>query len=161
MRRLAASLVLASLAACQGDGRPTEFVNIDFVPYLAVEGYETFDVDEDACSEFDDPRVDDALVRREMLAALEDGLTARGFRRATDAPPDFVVHYELWVAPPEEWTGERLRGRVWVRDVESGRFAWRGERKALVQGGRDTDVPAALRAFVDELLDRFPPNVRR
>lgn len=161
MRGLVACVALALSAACSGTGRPTEFVNIDFVPYLHVERYETFAVDEAACRDFDDPRVDAALVRDEMLTALDEGLRARGFRRVDGDEADFLVHYELWVAPPEEWTGERLRGRVFVRDTETGRYAWRGERKALVEGEPREDARAAVRAFVEELLDRFPPGGAR
>ncbi len=154
MRRLFL-LLLLSLPSCRGD-RPTEFVDIAFAPNVPTEHYRTWDFDLDRIRDFEDPRVDSAFVRAEMLAAIEDELAELGYERAPGAPVDFRVHYELWVAGPGDLDGvrERVRGRIFLFDQRTGRFVWRGERKAPTQGGEfdEARARAGVRQFVDELL---------
>jgi len=154
MRRLFL-LLLLGLAACRSD-RPTEFVDIAFAPNVPTEHYRTWEFDLDKIRDFDDPRVDSAFVRTEMLAAIESELTELGFVRGYGGPVDFRVHYELWVAGAGDLDGvrERVRGRIFIFDERTGRFVWRGERKAPAGDGEFEEERAreGIRLFVDELL---------
>jgi hypothetical protein len=155
VRRVVLPLLLATLAACRSD-RPTEFVDVAFAPNVPVEHYRAWDFDHDRIRDLDDPRVDVDFVRAELLAAIEDELEELGFERVPGGPVDFRVHYELWVAGPGDLDGvrERLRGRIFVFDERTGRFVWRGERKAPVgdDGYDEERARERIRLFVRELL---------
>lgn len=148
-------LLLLALAACRSD-RPTEFVDIAFAPNVPTGHYRAWDFDLDRIRDFEDPRVDSTFIRAEMLAAIEDELAELGYERAPGGSVDFRVHYELWVAGPGDLDGvrERVRGRIFLFDERTGRFVWRGERKAPT-GDAEFDPERAregIRLFVDELL---------
>ncbi len=166
---LAAALALA-LGACATPA-PTELINVTYTPSVPTEHYATWQFDLAACEDTGDPRIDDDVLRRWVLAAVEAGLERRGYARgprAGDDGVDFLVFHELEVAPPGALAGpdERGRLRLRLRDVATGRQVWRGERKATLTlpGGPD-EVAAAeerLRAAVESLLDhvdvlRGPP----
>ena len=129
-------LGLAFLAACSTP-RPTEFVNITFTPSVDTDHYETWDFDLDKCLDLDDPRADGAFIWEHLLANIQEILEARGLERRTGQAVDFTVFYELWVTDGGDLTGvdERARGRIIVRDGTTGRFVWRGERKAPLGAG--------------------------
>lgn len=153
--RVILCLLLFALAACRSD-RPTEFVDIAFVPNVPTEHYRTWKFDFDKIRDFDGPRVDSAFVRAEMLAAIEDKLQELGYERAPGGPVDFQVYYELWVAGQRDLDGirERIRGRIYVIDERTSRFVWRGERKAPTGDGEFNEGRARdnIRLFVEELL---------
>jgi len=148
------TLVLVGLAACAAP-RPTEFINITFTPSVETGHYRTWDFELESCRGFEDPRVDDERLRPMLLEAMREEIEARGFRYAPGGPVDFRVFYELWVADTGDAAAveERARGRIFVRDVESGRLVWRGERKAPVSVMPDDAArAAAVRSFAADLL---------
>ena len=150
------ALALAAACACHS-ARPTEFVNITFTPSVPTDDYATWDFELASCQDFGDERVDDDFVRAELLAAIEDELTQRGYERRPGEPVHFTVYYRLWVADGGDLLGvaERSRGQIFIRDVKSGRNVWRGERKAPVTGKARTreEQSELLRRFVRELLE--------
>lgn len=153
LHRLGA-LGLVVLAACSTP-RPTEFVNITFTPSVDTDHYATWDFDLDKCLDFDDPRVDAAFIREHLLAEIQSILEARGLERRTGQPVDFTVFYELWLADGGDLPGieERARGRIIVRDGATGRFVWRGERKApLGTGLTSEELLPKIQRFAQELL---------
>ena len=150
MRRSLARLSLALLvaAASCSTPRPSEFVNIVFAPSIPTGHYAAWRFDLEACRDTGDPRVDDAFVREHMLDAIQSELEQRGFKLRTDGPVDFLVSYQIWFADPS-----RMRGRIVLMDTATGRFVWRGERKAPVS--RDLapdDRIERIRRFAHELL---------
>lgn len=155
---LLAAVLLAALGACSTP-RPTEFVNVTFAASVPTDHFRTWDLELASCRGFDDPRVDDDRVHELLVDALREELEGRGYPYRPGGEVDFRVYYELWIADsgdPDAVT-ERGRGRVFVRDVASGRLVWRGERKAPVSREADaTRTEAAVRAFVAELLQYAP-----
>jgi len=146
--------LVAALWACAAP-RPTEFVNVTFTPSIETDGYATWRFDLEACRDFDDPRVDDEFVRAHLLEAIRDELERAGYAYAAEGEIDFLVHYELWVADTGGPTAlsESARGRILVEDVASGRFVWRGERKAAIsRAGSDEEREEQIRLFAHELL---------
>ena len=150
-----ALLGLLGLFACASP-RPTEFVNITFTPSVDTDDYRTWDFELESCRDFDDPRVDHDLLRKELLSAIQAELADRGYERSRDEPVDFTVYYELWITDAGDLVGvdERWRGRIFLRDVATRRLVWRGERKAPVTGAATTpeQQAEAIRRFTAELL---------
>ena len=147
------AVLLATGVACASP-RPTELVNVTFAPSVETDHYATWDFDLAACRDTGDPRVDDAFVRAHLLAAIRDELEARGYARKPGEPVDFRVSYELWIdeGGPDA-VEERGRGRILVRDVATGRFVWRGERKARIVRPTSTEERVErIRLFARELL---------
>lgn len=157
MRRSLAYLsiaVLAAVVSCSAP-RPTEFVNIVFAPSIATDRYKTWRFDLDACRDTADPRVDDAFVREHLLDAIRGELEPRGYAFHTDGPVDFLVSYQIWFADPGAIDADeaRMRGRIVLKDTTSGRFVWRGERKAVVTRALSPAVRIErIRRFAHELL---------
>ena len=154
-------IVLAGLVlgACSSPPRPTEFINITYTPAVDTAHYATWAFDLEGSQDFGDPRVDDEFVREHLLAEIESELTERGFEQRQGGAADFLVSYELWIADTggAEATAEWGRGRIFIRDVATGRYVWRGERKAFVsRSDSPEEGTARIRAFVQELLQYAP-----
>jgi len=154
--RLTALAFIAStlLGACKSD-RPVEFVNITFTPSVDTAHYETWDFDLERCVDLGDPRGDDVFVRKHLLAEMERELTALGVERRQDGTADCSIHYELYLTASDApgTSEERVRGKIFVRDALTGRYVWRGERKAPATGlGSDEERVESIRFFVQDLL---------
>lgn len=147
-------LGLVVLVTCQSS-RPTEFVNITFTPSVHTDDYATWDFDLDLCRDFEDPRVDDASLRKHLLSAIQEILEARGYERRVDQSVDFTVFYDLSVTDGGGLAGveERIRGKILLRDSATGRLVWRGERKVPTGGGlTPEELGPRVRRFARELL---------
>lgn len=155
MRNVQLALVaLLTLVACHSP-RPTEYINVAFTPSVDTDDYRTWDFELDSCSDIGDPRFDDDFIREKMLAAIQAALGERGYEHRPGGPVDFTVYYELWLADGGDLAGveERVRGKILVRDVATGRLVWRGERKAPTRpGSTPGQLAETVRAFVEDLL---------
>jgi hypothetical protein len=146
--------VLAAVASCSAP-RPTEFVNIVFTPSIPTDHYTTWRFDLDECRDTGDPRVDDAFVRSHLLEAIRSELEPRGYAFHSDGPVDFLVSYQIWFADGQALDADpsRVRGRIVLKDVATGRFVWRGERKTMVTRELSPEVRIErIRQFAHELL---------
>jgi hypothetical protein len=160
VRVLALVLFLAALATSCRSKRPTEFINITFTPSVDTSHWETFAFDFDRIEEADHQDLDTPFLRDRMLAELEVELTGLGYERGEPADADFIVWYRF------ELTGEvavasdgvrvaPMRGLIYLADVRTGRFVWRGERRARVAAlETDEERAEAVRAFVREVVEQ-------
>lgn len=90
VKRVSSTLAVAFLAsACSGIA-----TNQDFVPGTNFSGLRTYDWMPDQESSRD-PRGNNDLVDQRIRSAVESGLQAKGFRKATSGDPDFMVAFHL------------------------------------------------------------------
>ena len=94
-----------------------------------------------------------APIFRLRAASVELG--GRGYERRPGEAVDFTVYYQLWVTDGGDLAEieERWRGRIYARDVATGRRVWRGERKTPVTGKNVT------RAQQSEEIRRFAADI--
>ncbi len=146
--------LLCGFGACAAPASE-EVINITFAPWIETDHYTTWDFDLEACIEFRDVRIDAELVRFELLAAIEEEIEARGKERRRGAEVDFLVHYELVLADGGDLSDvkERIRCRMFIRDVRTGRLVWRAEKKTPLIGlVQKPEVPTVVRNYVREVL---------
>ena len=158
----AAALCFALAGASCTAPRPTEFVNITFTPSVDTSGYETWAFDTGRCVDAGDGALDD-LVRKLLFAEIELALSERGYVHSADGAVDFLVWYEIVLEPVggPELVAERTRSKIFIRDVETNRAVWRGERKAMLGSSMTSaELQHGVRAFVQELLE-YTTKLRR
>lgn len=85
---LAFAFVLACVA---GLGCSSIQVNVDFDPGEDFTVYETFDWLPQLSKRPGDYRLDNPLVEKRVMAAVERTLAAKGFEKVADTAPDFYV----------------------------------------------------------------------
>ena len=102
---------LAFVGACASP-RPAEFLVITFTPSIETEHYRTWDFELESCLDFDDPRIDPAFVRENLLASNRAPRAIRGDEPRPGEPGDCRGFYEQRIA-----AGGDLYSRVKERSL--------------------------------------------
>jgi hypothetical protein len=178
LRLAAAAAVTVSLAGCSGMSIRTDYnPGADFTKYSTYAWLAT--------PETGDARVDNALVEGRIKAAVDQALTAKGYRQVAPDQATFWVGYHLSIEGRMDVnTVNSYYGYGWGRgyygpaytdtqvyyynqgtllidivDAQAKELAWRGSAEAEVK----PDVPPEERSkrinsAVAQVLERFPPK---
>ncbi len=151
MRKNAFTVLALSFTLGCATSEVTEYVNITFTPSIDTSHYTRWSFDPSQVRDTGDPRVDDTLLRKKLLEALEQELAALGYE-CVEEDPDFLVFYHMEILPPVAEFAERGRGRIFIEDVGTGRHLWCGERKAPLLVHKASANYDGVGVFVHELV---------
>jgi len=172
-------LPLAALVGCSGIR-----IDTDYDPAADFSTLKTWAWVPASARRGGDPRIVNDLVDARIRAAVEAGLASRGYRKVSSGS-DFVVTYHAGLE--RKIQVDRLYGsggyypyRDWhyygggetvVREYDEGTLlldvidakqktlVWRGSARAVVdEAATPEQREAKIRAAVEKMLDRFPPQ---
>ncbi|MEM9799761.1 MAG: DUF4136 domain-containing protein [Planctomycetota bacterium] len=153
--RILLAITLALTGCSSTSPAPKADVTIVFSPSIDTSHYRTWAFDEAKCVDFRDVRFDADLVRRTMLAAIDDELERHLLERSDPESADVLVHYRLGLLDGggRDGVSERTLGQIIAVDAATRRLVWVGERKApFLSVGTPEEFEAAIRRHVAELL---------
>lgn len=177
--RLAATLLVVGCTACA-----SVRVSVDYDPNEDFSTYHTFTWFPRPRPATGDYRVDNPLIDQRVRAAVEQTLTARGYRQVEDRAPDFYVNYHLhidekidirtvdhgyvdswgyYVAWPETQVSQYDEGTlvIDIADARDKQLAWRGAGVSRVRRHPTPEQTTAdINAAVAQILAEFPPGPR-
>lgn len=173
---LLATLVVGSVLA----GCSSVSYNSDFDPQLDFTSYETYAWLEPADEQATRGRGPSPLVEKRIVSEIDEALDAKGFRKATSRPPDFLVNFLVTTQQKIDFDsyyvgwgyygwygGTQVSARQWtegtiiidVIDAKSKELAWRGWATAAVDPDiRQEERNRRIREVVQGTLKPFPPG---
>jgi hypothetical protein len=178
-RRIIATVLVAFFFACAGTRVTDDYdVNVDFSSYA------TFAWLPQPQGMSGDARVDNPLIAERVRNAIDRTLTSKGYRPASETPPDFLVGYFLSLEQKIDIrTIDRYYGagryRGWgtvgyethvtqyeegtlVIDVVDGkaeRLVWRGSgSRRISRSPTPQKTTQRVNEVVEAILARFPPR---
>jgi len=174
LRRIASALALAALAACTTISVSTE--HDEKADFSKLESWRWHD---EPSPRPDLPGFDEAVFDRNLRAAVERELAAKGYVRRDQPPTDFEVGYHTAVESKMDYQGTRdyygyatgtpidrpsvgeyLEGTLLLDvSIDGGtRLIWRGQAQArLYVEGTEAERRARLDEAVHRMLSGFPP----
>jgi hypothetical protein len=175
--RIAVILLVVAWTACA-----SVRVSVDYDPNEDFSTYRTFTWFPRPRPATGDYRVDNPLLDQRVRAAVEQTLTARGYRKLEDRAPDFYVNYHLqidekidvrtvnrgyvdrwgyYVGWPETQVTQYDEGSlvIDIADARDKQLAWRGIGVGRVRS-RPTpeETTRDVQEVVAQILAKFPPE---
>jgi len=178
-RRIIATVLVAFFLACASTRVTDDYdVNADFSSYA------TFAWLPQPQEMTGDARVDNPLIAERVRAAIDRTLTSKGYRPASETPPDFLVGYFLSLEQKiDVRTIDRYYGagryRHWggigyethvtqyeegtlvidIVDAEAERLVWRGAgSRRISKSPTPQKSTQRVNEAVEAILARFPPQ---
>lgn len=168
-----AVILTAALAGCS----PTLAVKSQAMPWANLSSYRTYEWAAQPATALRQTGDESAVLDWRIRAAIDDGLAARGYRRAAGNPPDVLVAYDVVVREKNTDSfrgyfgylsqgGRKGLGDAFVEGYDEGTLvielvdqrtrdvAWRGSASGVIDPahpGRRVDQA------VGEILARLPP----
>jgi len=133
-----------------------------------------------------DAKVEDPIMDRRVAAAVEQELTARGFRREAAADPDFLVTYYPIYQEKKYRTAQHIGWGGWgfrpfgigfstttsqlhtykegtivleILDFKTNQLVWKAAAEgALTELRTPEDADEVVNRAVKQMLERFPPR---
>lgn len=167
------------LAACSGIS-----YNHDFDPQTDFAAFETYVWAQPSPDAGQNPRGVSELVERRVIAALDEQLAAKGYRKIERGQPDFVVNFIVTTQQKVDYTTyytgwgyyggwyggmstAQTQAREWTEgtmivdlfDADDKSLVWRG----WAQGTIEPNLPPEERNrrinnVVSKLMEKFPPG---
>jgi hypothetical protein len=172
----AAAVALAA-AGCSGVS-----YNNDFDPTIDFAGYSTYAWVEDVDSNASQGRNIDPLDERRIIAAVDSGLAAKGYRKVTTGRPSFLVNFYVTTQDKIDvstyhtgwgyygwYGGTQTSVRQWTEgtlvvdfiDTNEKDLAWRGWATASVDDFarmQPQEKTRRITEIIDGILRQFPPT---
>ena len=179
MSQLIRWVAVAIVAVVSTGCATTMKVGSNIAPDLDVAGYRTFDWGPMDRRPAGDPRlVKDPFFQDHVEGAIERGLAALGYQRATTTWPDLLIHYHasitrrMKIATIENRNGycavEPCGGRlenyeagtvvIDILDARTDRVLWRGWAQDSIEGPLkdQNEMAKKINEAVSRMLERFP-----
>ena len=179
MKRLLIVPALVALAGCAGVS-----YNYDFDPGIDFAGYQTYVWVQPSQDLGQNPRGVDQLIERRIMAAVDDQMSAKGYRKIERGQPDFAVNFLLTTQQNVNYTtyysGWGYRGgwyggmgsshttaTEWTEgtlildifDAGAKELVWRGTATAELQEVRSPEErERRINEVVGKMLERYPPQ---
>jgi hypothetical protein len=150
--------------------------NYDFDPGADFAGFETYSWAQPGQDMGPNPRGVDQITERRFIAAVDEQMAAKGYRKIERGQPDFVVNFVVttergygggWYGggmgmstshtTASEWTEGTLILDIY--ETADRDLVWRGTATAEIQEGRPPEERnRRINEVVTKILERYPPQ---